>query len=151
MGEEYGRRLYGGRVAANRRRRRRSVHFRSDTDNWATPPDLFEELHREFVFELDVCASEDNAKCERFYTRADDGLRQPWSGVCWMNPPYGRTIGQWNRYEITLQGKKLSVAINGEKINEAWGLDDVAGPIGLQSEGAEIHFRKVELTPLKSP
>jgi len=60
-----------------------------------------------------------------------------------------KPVGQWNRYEITIEDKKISVTINGEKINEAWGLDEVAGPIGLQSEGAEIHFRKVELTPLK--
>lgn len=56
--------------------------------------------------------------------------------------------GEWNRYVITLVGDKMTVEVNGEKLSEATGLDAVAGPIGLQSEGGEIHFRKVELVPL---
>lgn len=72
-----------------------SVHFSSATDLWATPQDFFDQLNAEFGFTLDVCATADNAKCAKFYTAADDGLAQPWHGVCWMNPPYGREIGKW--------------------------------------------------------
>lgn len=56
--------------------------------------------------------------------------------------------GEWNVVEITLQGGDLTVVINGEKVNEAHGAEVVAGPIGLQSEGGEIQFRTVRLTPL---
>jgi len=56
--------------------------------------------------------------------------------------------GQWNRYEITLNKGDLTLLVNGEKVNEATGLDIVPGTIGLQSEGGEIHFRTVELTRL---
>ena len=56
--------------------------------------------------------------------------------------------GQWNKYEITLSGGDLTLIINGEKVNEATGLDIVAGNIGLQSEGGEVHFRTVQLSPL---
>ncbi len=56
--------------------------------------------------------------------------------------------GQWNKYEITLKGGNLTLLINGEKVNEATGLDIVSGNIGLQSEGGEVHFRTVQLTPL---
>jgi hypothetical protein len=56
--------------------------------------------------------------------------------------------GEWNRYEITLDGGSLTVLVNGEKVNEATDCEVLAGPVGLQSEGGEIHFRKVELTPL---
>ena len=56
--------------------------------------------------------------------------------------------GEWNRYDITLRGGDLTVIVNGEKVNEARGLDVVAGKIGLQSEGGEVHFRTVRLTPL---
>ena len=59
------------------------------------------------------------------------------------NPP-----GEWNRYEIQLEGADLVVRVNGHEVNRATGAEVVAGPIGLQSEGGEIHFRKVELTPL---
>ena len=67
----------------------------SKTDLWATPQDFFDALDAEFGFTLDVCATADNAKCPRYFTADDDGLSQEWAGVCWMNPPYGREIGQW--------------------------------------------------------
>lgn len=67
----------------------------SKTDMWSTPQDLFDALDREFHFTLDVCATPENAKCKDFYSPMIDGLRQPWLGVCWMNPPYGREIGKW--------------------------------------------------------
>ena len=63
--------------------------FSSDRDNWETPQGVFDELDEEFGFELDVCADEGNAKCERYYTEEEDGLGKEWEGVCWMNPPYG--------------------------------------------------------------
>ena len=56
--------------------------------------------------------------------------------------------GEWNKYEITLDGDKLTLAVNGEKVNEAHGCDLGAGKIGVQSEGGEIHFRSIELVPL---
>ena len=71
--------------------------FSSKTDLWATPQSFFDDLDSEFGFELDVCALPSNAKCERYFTPADDGLSQTWSGVCWMNPPHGKEIGLWMR------------------------------------------------------
>ena len=59
------------------------------------------------------------------------------------NPP-----GEWNRYEIRLAGPDIVIRVNDKTLNEATGAEVLAGPIGLQSEGGEIHFRKVELTPL---
>jgi hypothetical protein len=59
-----------------------------------------------------------------------------------------REPGEWNRYEITFDDEVLSLVVNGVQVNVASGLDVVAGQIGLQSEGGEIHFRTVELTPL---
>lgn len=80
--------------------------FTSSTDDWATPQDFFDALNREFDFDLDVCASAENAKCARFFTKEDDGLSKEWRGRCWMNPPYGREIGQWVRkaFETSLRG-----------------------------------------------
>lgn len=71
------------------------VHFSSETDLWATPMSFFKKYDDLYGFELDVCASVGNAKCKRFFTKEDDGLKQEWTGVCWMNPPYGREIGLW--------------------------------------------------------
>ena len=69
--------------------------FSSKTDMWETPQNFFDELNKEFHFTCDVCAIEENAKCAKFYTPEQDGLKQTWGGVCWMNPPYGREIGKW--------------------------------------------------------
>lgn len=65
------------------------------TDDWATPRYVFDALDREFHFTLDVCASDHNHKVDTYYTKENDGLSQEWKGTCWMNPPYGRTIGNW--------------------------------------------------------
>lgn len=82
------------------------VHFSSDNQTWATPQDFFDRLNTEFNFTLDVCALPDSAKCENYYTPEIDGLSQPWEGVCWTNPPYGREIGKWMKkaYEESLRG-----------------------------------------------
>ena len=68
----------------------------SSTDEWATPQDLFDTLNATFHFTLDPCATPENAKCAKFYTKEQDGLKQDWGGeVIWCNPPYGREIGKW--------------------------------------------------------
>lgn len=76
---------------------RQGVHYSSATSEWETPQDLFDVLHAEFSFTTDVCATRDNTKCPQFYSAVEDGLAQPWSGVCWMNPPYGDEIALWMR------------------------------------------------------
>lgn len=77
-------------------KRKVSVHFSSKTDMWETPREVFNALQREFNLDLDVCAIASNAKLSDFYSPQDDGLLQGWHGRrCWMNPPYGRTIGKW--------------------------------------------------------
>lgn len=73
----------------------KEVMFSSKSEMWSTPQDLFDMLDYEFDFTLDACAVKENAKCERYYTPEDDGLSQPWDGVVWCNPPYGRKIGKW--------------------------------------------------------
>lgn len=67
----------------------------AENDVRTTPDALFKQLHTEFGFTLDVAASIDNAKCERFFTEDDNGLAQPWAPeVCWLNPPYS-SIEPW--------------------------------------------------------
>lgn len=56
--------------------------------------------------------------------------------------------GEWNRYEITVQGDQITLVVNGKTVNQATGCDVRPGRIGLQSEGGVIHFRTVTLTPL---
>ncbi len=70
--------------------------FSSRTEEWGNPQSVFDYLDRQFNFELDVCATPENAKCEKYFTRETDGLKQSWGGkTCWMNPPYGKNISKW--------------------------------------------------------
>jgi phage N-6-adenine-methyltransferase len=116
------------RVAAWRRRRRRSVHFRSETDEWATPQEVFDELDREFGFDLDPCATHENAKCARYFTRADDGLVQEWRGLVFMNPPYGPAIAAWMRkaWEASQTTAELVVCLVPARTDTAWWHDYAA-------------------------
>lgn len=66
------------------------VYHSSGRDDWGTPPKLFNLLDREFHFTLDVCALPHNARCRQFITPKMDALKRPWSGVCFMNPPFSQ-------------------------------------------------------------
>jgi hypothetical protein len=73
-----------------------SIHFSSQSNEWATPTDFFTKLNREFLFTLDPCATPENAKCAKYFTEADDGLAQSWDNErVFCNPPYGRQIKEW--------------------------------------------------------
>ena len=73
-----------------------TVMFSSKSDLWSTPQDFFDELNEEFNFTLDPCATKDNAKCSKYFTIKEDGLKQDWQGhTVFCNPPYGRKIKYW--------------------------------------------------------
>lgn len=52
----------------------------SNTPEWATPQKFFDDLNVEFHFTLDPCSTHENAKCEKHYTKEDDGLSKSWGG-----------------------------------------------------------------------
>ena len=81
--------------------------FTSKTNEWATPQAFFDELDKEFNFTLDPCATPQNAKCARYFTKEIDGLSQSWYGeIVFCNPPYGRDLSKWvaKAYRETLSG-----------------------------------------------
>lgn len=82
------------------------VMFSSETNEWSTPQDFYNELNNEFSFTLDPCATKENAKCEKYFTIEQDGLKQDWEGhTAFVNPPYGRAIKDWVKkcYEESLK------------------------------------------------
>lgn len=93
----------------------------SATDDWATPQYLFDYLNRIYKFDLDVCASDTNYKCANYFTIDSNGLKQDWKGSCFMNPPYGRGIGDWMKkaYESSLQGAVV-VCLVPARTDTAW-------------------------------
>lgn len=57
--------------------------------------------------------------------------------------------GEWNSADITVKGGTITVYINGIKQNYGSKSTHKSGHIGLQSEGGEVKFRNIRLTPLK--
>jgi phage N-6-adenine-methyltransferase len=113
--------------ACYRRRKARPVYFRSRSDEWATPWDLFARLDAEFHFTLDVCATAGNAKCQRYFTKADDGLAQTWSGYAWCNPPYSE-VARWmaKALEAARTTAELVVCLVPARTDTAWWHDVAA-------------------------
>ena len=94
----------------------------SNTCEWETPKDFFDKCAAEFgPFNLDVCATEQNAKCPRFFSKEQDGLDREWEGRCWMNPPYGVGIKKWvaKAYFEGLRGS-LVVCLLPARTDTAW-------------------------------
>jgi phage N-6-adenine-methyltransferase len=101
--------------------------FSSASDEWETPREFFDAIDAVFRFTLDVCAARNNTKCERYFTKKEDGLSQSWRGVCWMNPPYGREIALWVRkaYESSLEAGTVVVCLLPSRTDTRWWHDYV--------------------------
>jgi len=104
------------------------VHYSSKKMDWGTPQDFFDKLDAEFGFQVDVCATHENAKCDNFIQ--SDSLEIPWHSepffgqmqhVFWMNPPYGREIGKWMKkaYEESQHGCTV-VCLVPSRTDTAW-------------------------------
>ena len=65
-----------------------------------------------------------------------------------MHPSNENPIGQWNRYEIDLNGGVLAIKVNGLVQNIATDCEVIPGTIGLQSEGTPVDFRNIVLIPI---
>ena len=64
-----------------------NIHFSMESNEWETPQELYDELNKEYGFTLDPCATKKSAKCDKYYTKEDDGLSRDWSGeIVFMNP-----------------------------------------------------------------
>jgi site-specific DNA-methyltransferase (adenine-specific) len=113
--------------------------FSSTTDLWATPQAFFDKLNAEFHFDLDAASTDENALCERHYTKAQDGLRQPWSGAVWCNPPYGREIGKWVRKAATDNDDGVSVLLVPARTDTSWWHDWIVG------HASEVRFLRGRL------
>ena len=71
------------------------IHTSSKSAEWETPPDFFARYAEIYDFDIDVCATGENAMLPKYWTKEDDALAQDWRGMtCWMNPPYGREIAK---------------------------------------------------------
>lgn len=56
------------------------VLWSHNSDEWATPQDFYDKLDKEFHFNLDPCATDENHKCDDYYTIDNNGLNYDWGG-----------------------------------------------------------------------
>lgn len=97
--------------------------FSSKTPEWETPQSLFDTLDSEYHFDLDPASTDENAKCERHFTKADNGLEKNWGGCrVFCNPPYGREIGAWIRkgYEESRKPNTIVVMLLPARTDTKW-------------------------------
>jgi phage N-6-adenine-methyltransferase len=88
------------------------ILFSSATDEWSTPQSFFDKLNRRYRFTLDPCAAPENAKCDLFFTREQNGLVQDWgTHRVFCNPPFGKQIGAWVRKCFEASQKGALVAL----------------------------------------
>ena len=99
----------------------------SKSDEWATPEDLFAQLHQLHDFTLDAAASNANKKLDNWCgldhpdESRRDGLNFDWSGqVVWLNPPYGRQIKQWVKKAHAESSRAKIVMLLPARTDTAW-------------------------------
>ena len=108
--------------------------FSSATPEWETPAWLFNSLDAEFSFTLDPCSTDENAKCDLHFTKSDDGLCKDWGDHnVFMNPPYGRVIGDWMKkaYESSRHGATVVCLVPARTDTKWWHQYAMKGEIRL--------------------
>jgi len=65
------------------------------------------------------------------------------------DPDLARPVNTWNECKIVSRGGRISVDINGKKAGEISGSKPAVGSIALQSEGSEVHFRRMRLRKIE--
>lgn len=128
--------LLGGVRAKNNGR------YNGNGREWATPPEVFDPLHAEFGFTLDPCATAASAKCPRFFTEEQDGLKQSWAGErVFMNPPYGREVYAWTRKaRLEVELGALVVGLLPASTDLAWWHEDVVGRAEVRCIRGRVRF-----------
>lgn len=112
----------------------------SKTVEWASPSwlvDYWAEIEGPFTF--DPCATAENAVAADFLTVEDDGLKSPWKGKVWLNPPYGRGLNDWMgkaNQELKSGRVESIVALLPSRTDTRWFHDEIL------NLGHEIHFLK---------
>jgi site-specific DNA-methyltransferase (adenine-specific) len=94
----------------------------SQRDDWGTPKKLFEDLNREFGFDLDAASNDSNYKCKKHFTIKENGLIQSWGGYSvFINPPYGRCLYNWCKKAYSEKDNaKVIVALLPARTDTRW-------------------------------
>lgn len=114
----------------------RNGFFTSEIDAWETPASFMDVLRDEYgTFDLDPCCFPSSAQAPRYFTPEVDGLTQEWTGMVYMNPPYGRGIGAWlTKARVSAENGATVVCLVPARVDTGWWHDEV------QAHATEIRF-----------
>ncbi len=123
--------MTGGFTGAN------GAAYTSNRDDWETPRWLFDQIDAVWHFDLDPASNGRNQLCKEHFTAEDDGLSRSWGGHrVFLNPPYGRSIGDWVR-KAADESKKpdtIVVCLIPARTDTRWWWDHV------EPNAAEVSF-----------
>ncbi len=125
--------------------------FSSISNEYSTPQTLFDLLNNEFHFILDACATKENAKCEKYFTMDDNGLKQNWLNPTFCNPPYGNQIKFWvqKSYEESLKGNTVVLLIPSRTDTRYW-FDFIMKSDEMRFIKGRLHFNDKGPAPFPS-
>jgi len=126
----------------NTAKSRNDSRYRGKGRHWATPPGLFSRLDAEFNFTVDPCATPKSAKCVKFYTEAENGLKQDWTRErVFMNPPYGAEIRAWiSKARESADGGALVVGLLPAETDSDWWHEYIVGRAEVRYLRGRIRF-----------
>lgn len=121
------------------------IHYSSKSDEWETPPEVFDPLDAEFDFDLDPCATKENRKCQMYFTIADDGLSKPWAELgyrsAYVNPAYSKLKAWVSKCALeSKQGMTCVMLIPARTDTKAWHRYIYDASRWKCREGVEVRF-----------
>jgi site-specific DNA-methyltransferase (adenine-specific) len=95
-----------------------------DRDCWGTPGDLFRTLDAEFHFAWDLAAEPWSAKCENYFTPANDAFQYDWTRLpqpLWLNPPFS-DLSRWigTAWRAAVYGATVVAIVPAHRCEQAW-------------------------------
>lgn len=114
------------------------AHAAHKSVEWYTPAWVFEAL--DITFDTDPCSPHDMESAVPAltkYTVFDDGLKKPWSGRVWLNPPYGPQTGEWMR-RLIAHGNGIAMVFS--RTDALWCQEAMRAAAGLLFLAGRVDF-----------
>ncbi len=112
-----------------------------------TPNEIFKPLDNEFNFEIDLCATKENAKCPIYYTKKDDCFTKDWNKTSWANIEFVRAKKYAKRmFEHSKKFGSTLVMLCTVKSNTNWWRDYVMNSKEVRFINGKVYFKGTKNT-----